>query len=108
MKKKMIINTLITIKDNDTNEKHYFHYGKKEVIRNGKTEIRRVTIGAIKRDGQLLFGRAECSIKDIFTKKKARIITLGRANKSPLEKVEINDSQIIGKIFVEVAKQLIN
>jgi len=93
--------------NNINEEKHYFHYSEKQVMWNGKPEIRRVTIGAIKKDSQLVFGRAECSTKDIFTKKKARAIALGRANKNPLERAELNTSQITGKVFIEIAKQLV-
>ena len=78
---------------------------KKQVKKN--KEQRRVTIAGVIVDNILFFGKSECSPKDNFTKKKGRAIASGRALKHPMNRVEINDSHVIGKIFVEVAKELI-
>lgn len=87
--------------------RQFFHYGTKEVIWNNKKETRRVTVAGILNDGILSLGRTECSSKDTFVKKTARLIATGRAFKKPINKVEINGGQIPGKVFAEVAIQLI-
>lgn len=88
------------------NNKTYFLYGSKNAGKKNK-EQRRVTIAAFVNDNVLFFGKSECSPKDQFTKKKGRAIALGRARKAPMNKVEINDNHVVGKIFIEVAKELI-
>jgi len=89
-----------------SDNKPYYLYGSKKAGKKNKEE-RRVTIAGVVVDNVLFFGKSECSPKDQFTKKKGRAIASGRALKHPMNKVEINDSHVIGKIFVEVAKELI-
>lgn len=90
-----------------SDNKTYYLYGSKTVQWKNQPEERRVTIAGVLVDKVLFFGKSECSPKDNFTKKKGRAIASGRAVKHPLNRVEINDSHIVGKIFVEVAKELI-
>ncbi len=85
----------------------FFHYNTVQREWNGKIETRRVTIAGVLNDGEIKFGRTECSPRDTFTKKLARMIATGRAIKKPINKAEINESQIPGKVFAEVAVQLV-
>lgn len=78
----------------------FFHYG---VTDRGC----RVTVAGLFNEGILKLGKAVCSPRDTFVKKTARLISTGRAFKSPINTIEITGAQIPGKVFAEIAVHLV-
>lgn len=71
------------------------------------TQRRRTIAGVIDKDnGVLRIGISECSNKDMFEKKKGRMIAKGRALSRHAQLVELDSTKLLTTQFVELAKSL--
>lgn len=78
----------------------YFH--------SDSTSLRRVTVAGVVRDNTLRIGVSICDPMDMFTRKKGRMISEGRATKEGSEDkiIPLLESSNPGKIFVDEAKNI--
>jgi hypothetical protein len=78
----------------------YFHSDNKSQ--------KRVTVAGVVVDNTLRIGVSICAPKDMFTKKKGRLISEGRASKrgSETKIIPLNADSNPGKLFVEEAKTI--
>lgn len=97
---------------NNQEKKPLYFYGQKPytVTKNNKKEkiVRRFALaGIIGDDGIISIGKAVCSEKDIFTKKKARAIATGRAGKKQKQEglLKVKEGETPGTSFVNYAKK---
>lgn len=92
----------------ENQNKTFFYYEEKQVEWNKKPETRRVTVAGVINGSTLVIGKAECSVRDNFTKKKGRAIAIGRALKKPVKEIGIDsDLKGVGKLFHDIAKKII-
>jgi hypothetical protein len=70
-------------------------------------KTKRVTVAGVIVDNTLRIGKAVCNPNDMFTKKKGRLISEGRANKNPLMELPFTEEENPGKIFVEQATKIV-
>lgn len=68
---------------------------------------RKVAFAGLVKDNKLQIGISECSEKDIFDKKKGRLIATGRANKKPVLVIDIPTEGKITDAFVQACKGIL-
>lgn len=95
----------------DNKNKNLHFYQDINVEWKDKKIKRKIAISAIVEDNVMKFGRAECSEKDTFDKKKGRIISEGRANKTPFHTINLSEEKYTGKrvtdIFIDYCKEVV-
>lgn len=74
-----------------------------------KQPKRRVTIAGIvdNQSNVLSIGIAQCSHKDIFTKRVGRLKSLGRAKSKEATKFHIEENKEVS-LFIEISKEIIS
>ena len=91
----------------ESEDKPFFFYGHKTEKRKNKLITRRVAYAGIQSDNAIRLGKAVCSLKDSFVKKKARAIALGRAIKTPEDVLYLTGEDTPIKQFItKVASML--
>ena len=73
-----------------------------------KKKVNRYTVCGVLENGKLSFGFAKCAKDDIFTRKKGREISLGRALKHPIKTITYTPDTGLGKIFSDTAREIIS
>lgn len=91
---------------NITNNHPLFFYSE---IKGKKKQTRKVAFAGVYDNNTLKIGQSICSEKDVFDKKKGRLIAQGRANKKPLVTIDLNihKDKKISDVFVANCKELL-
>lgn len=89
--------------------KTFYFYGNKTVEYKGNKITRRVAFAGVQTGPHAIrLGKAMCSEKDKFLKKKARAIATGRAIKAPEEILYLNDDTTPIKQFIARVSSLLD
>jgi len=94
---------------NITNNHPLFFYSEIKSTWKNQKITRKVAFAGVYDNNTLKIGQSICSEKDIFDKKKGRLIAQGRANKKPLVTIDLNihKDKKISDVFVANCKELL-